>query len=75
MRATEWGGNGLYAADADVLGAARCLQVAAGWAAAGDERYLRAVAEARKTASAYGLDKQRQNVTAVWRELESDISG
>ena len=74
MRNVEWGGNGLFTADADVLGAARCLQAAAEWAAAGDERYRLAVAGARKTAAAYGLDEQRRNVLAVWRELESDMS-
>jgi hypothetical protein len=70
LRRTPWGGNGLYAADADVLGAAELLGAAVRWAAEGDERYARAVSEAAKTARAYGLEAQRQNVLDVWDGLE-----
>lgn len=64
-----WGGNGLYAADADVMAAALALEAAVGWAHCGDPRYTAAVDAALATAQAYSTEHQRQSVLALWREF------
>jgi hypothetical protein len=69
QRETPWGGNGLYTADADVLGAALALETAARWVAEGGERYYTAIAQAQKTAQAYGLQTQREAVRAIWNQI------
>ena len=67
LREVPWGGNGLYAADADVAAAALALERAARWVAGDDERFARMRAQALATASAYGVEAQRQAVLDVWR--------
>jgi hypothetical protein len=74
-RPTPWSANGLWSADADILGAATHLQLAAGWfsedAPGAAHPLTQTLAGARATARAYGLDTQRQAVLALWAELEN----
>jgi hypothetical protein len=80
LREVPWGGengsgNGLWSADADILGAALHLKTAAGWFLGGTSNggpHLSAALEnARATAAAYTLDIQRQRVLDLWQRLES----
>lgn len=73
LRPVSWGGNGLWSADADVLGAALHLQTAAQWLTAAEPPRIlsQTLAHARDTAAAYGLDAQRAAVLALWTRLES----
>lgn len=65
LRDVPWGGNGLYAADADVMAAALALETAAHWAATGDERHRAAVSAALETARAYSVDAQREAIVGL----------
>ncbi|MGE4263445.1 MAG: glycosyltransferase family 1 protein [Desulfovibrio sp.] len=71
LRSVPWGGNGLWSADADVLGAALHLKVAAEWFIEASPRLSATLANARATADAYSLDTQRQNVLDLWSRLET----
>ncbi|WP_461211457.1 glycosyltransferase [Desulfocurvus sp. DL9XJH121] len=66
LRETPWGGNGLYAADADVAAAALALERAVAWAAQGAPQYAAMRQAALETARAYGLDEQRKAVLELW---------
>jgi len=72
LRDVAWGGNGLWSADADILGAALHLKTAAEWTLAGSPQLCATLANARATADAYSLDAQRRNVLALWTRLEND---
>ena len=54
LRDVPWGGNGFYAADNDVFGATACLEAAARLWIEGGEALAGALANAEKTATAYG---------------------
>lgn len=69
QRPVPWGGNGLFCADADVLGAAQALETAARWVAGGDPALTRTVDAALATAAAYGPQAQRREVLAAWDAL------
>jgi len=75
LRDVPWGGatggNGLWSADADILGAALHLKVAAEWILAGGPMLSATLGNARATADAYSLDAQRQNVLDLWTRLEN----
>lgn len=71
LRSVPWGGNGLWSADADVLGAALHLKVAAEWFVEASPRLSATLANARATADAYALDAQRRNVMDLWSRLET----
>jgi glycosyltransferase involved in cell wall biosynthesis len=75
LRPVSWGGNGLWSADADILGAAVHLKTAAAWfiegAASPSQLLVNTLAQARATATAYGLDAQRAAVLERWARLES----
>lgn len=71
LRAVPWGGNGLWSADADILGAALHLKTAATWMLEGNPILSATLANARATADAYTLDAQRQSVLALWSHLET----
>lgn len=75
LRDVPWGGatggNGLWSADADILGAALHLKTAATWILEGHPRLSATLANARATADAYSLDVQRQNVLDLWTQLET----
>ena len=75
LREVSWTGNGLWSADADILGAALHLKTAAEWFAGGSPDHARALAltleNARATAAAYTLDAQRDCVLDLWQRLES----
>ncbi|MBA4358467.1 MAG: group 1 glycosyl transferase, partial [Desulfovibrio sp.] len=63
-------GNGLWSADADILGAARHLQTAASMFLAHSPLLAPALENARATAAAYSLDAQRAAVLDFWQGLE-----
>lgn len=75
LRPVPWGGNGLWSADADILGCAVHLKTAAAWfiegAAYPSQLLVQTLAHARATARAYGLDTQRAAVLEHWARLES----
>ena len=71
LRSVSWGGNGLWSADADILGAALNLKTAATWVLAGHPLLSATLANARATAAAYALDVQRKNVLDLWSRLEN----
>ncbi|MDQ7833792.1 MAG: glycosyltransferase family 1 protein [Humidesulfovibrio sp.] len=73
--AAHGGGNGLWSADADILGAALHLKTAAEWFLSGSPQVAQTLAatlaNGRATAAAYTLDVQRQNVLDLWQRYES----
>ncbi|BBD08803.1 glycosyltransferase [Desulfovibrio ferrophilus] len=69
LREVSWGGNGLFAVDADVAAAALALERVATWVAQEDPRYAQAVEQARITAAAYSVQQQREAVLALWPKL------
>ncbi len=73
LRPVPWGGNGLWSADADILGAALHLQTAAQWLTAAEPPRIlfQTLAHARITAASHGLDAQRAAVLDAWTRLES----
>lgn len=71
LRDVSWGGNGLWSADADILGAALHLKTAAQWILAGNPLLAQTLANARATADAYTLDIQREHVLDIWSRLET----
>lgn len=71
VREVPWGGNGLWSADADILGAALHLKTAASWFTQGSPHLQPALAAARATAQAHDLDAQRAAVLELWRQFES----
>jgi len=75
LRPVPWGGNGLWSADADILGAAVHLKTAAAWfiegAACPSQHLVRTLANGAATARAHGLDTQREAVLEHWSRLES----
>lgn len=71
LRETAWGGNGLWSADADILGAAKHLLTAARWWLEADPRLAPTLDNARATARAHGLDAQRASLLDLWARHES----
>lgn len=70
LREVDWGGNGLWSADADVLDACINLEWAVKWTAEGDELLAPALEAARTTAHAYSEEYQRRRVLEIWRAYE-----
>jgi glycosyltransferase involved in cell wall biosynthesis len=68
-------GNGLWSADADILGAALHLKTAAEWFLSGSPgiapTLAATLANGRATAEAYTLDVQRKNVLDLWQRYEA----
>ncbi|MBU1040013.1 MAG: glycosyltransferase [Proteobacteria bacterium] len=71
LRSISWGGNGLWSADADILGAALHLKTAAEWFLGGSPQLSSTLENCRATAAAYTLDIQRERVLDLWQRLES----
>lgn len=71
VREVPWGGNGLWSADADILGTALHLKIAARWLLDGHPLLAPTLHSARATAQAYGLDVQRAKVLELWSRLET----
>jgi len=69
LRDVAWGGNGLWSADADILGAALHLKTAASWLLEGSPRLGPTLDNARATAQAYTLQAQRAAVLDLWQRL------
>lgn len=69
LRDVPWGGNGFYAADHDVFGAADALERAARLWIDGGPALADALANARATAAAYAPARRREELATVWREL------
>ena len=64
---TPWSGNGLWAADADVMAAALALEQAADWIENMDPRWKETVAQAQATVAHYSEERQKEAVLALWR--------
>ncbi|WP_027176761.1 glycosyltransferase family 4 protein [Desulfovibrio aminophilus] len=70
LREVDWGGNGFWCADGDVLDAALCLEEAVRLLERGDDRLKAILAAGRATADTYGLDSFRRAVLDTWAFLE-----
>ena len=70
LREVDWGGNGFWCADGDVLDAALCLKEAVRLLERGDDRLKAILAAGRATADTYGLDSFRRAVLDTWAFLE-----
>jgi hypothetical protein len=70
LREVPWGGNGLWNADADILGAALHLKTAVTWFCEASPLLAPALKNARATAAAYTLDAQRACVLDFWQRYE-----
>lgn len=66
----DFGGNGIWVADADVLAASLALEQAASWRLAEAPRFDSALRHARSTALAYSLERQQERCLSLWPELE-----
>jgi hypothetical protein len=73
LREVPWGGNGLWAADGDVLGAALALEGAVNLWRAGGPGLEEVLANGAATAAAYGLDAQREAVLETWQGLAAGL--
>ncbi len=62
----SWSGNGLWAADGDVLAAALCLERAVQWARRDLPQFSNAVSQGQATAAAYSTEHQATAVRAIW---------
>jgi hypothetical protein len=67
LREVPWGGNGFYAADHDVFGAAAGLERAARLWSQGGEALATALAQGQATAAAYAPERRREALRQVWR--------
>jgi glycosyltransferase involved in cell wall biosynthesis len=65
-------GNGLFAADGDVLGAGMLLARAVGWAVGGAPQWETLAGNGPMTAEAYGPERMEAAVEAVWGRLEGE---
>lgn len=66
LRDVPWGGNGFYAADHDVFGAAIGLERAARLWTEGGSALATALANGRATAASYAPDCRREALGALW---------
>ncbi|MDR2743830.1 MAG: glycosyltransferase family 1 protein [Desulfovibrio sp.] len=64
------GGNGLFVADGDVLGAARALTHAVGLARADNGRWKELVGNGLKTALAYSRQSLEEKVDEIWKKFD-----
>lgn len=69
LREVPWGGNGFYAADADVPAAALAVEAACALLRGGGPELAAVRRAARRTALGYAPEAQREQVLRVWREL------
>ena len=67
LRPVPWGNNGLFASDADVVGAAFALERAVRFIHAGGRELAAIRGEGRTTAAAYASQKQCSDLLALWR--------
>lgn len=70
LREVSWEGNGLWAADGDVLDAALCLEQAVQWVEQADPALEQVLAAGQQTADAYSLPIQEATILALWKDLE-----
>lgn len=68
LRDVPWGGNGMYAADADVAAVVMGLEQVVSWIP-GNPLYGATAEAALQTASAYGEDRQRKATLDLWDAL------
>lgn len=69
MDPVDWGGNGFFVPDNDVLGAALALEDALALWRGGGERLDAVLAGCARTARAYGLEAQKRSVLDFWQAL------
>ncbi|SKA98071.1 hypothetical protein SAMN02745704_02895 [Paucidesulfovibrio gracilis DSM 16080] len=68
LRDVDWGGNGLWCADLDVLDAALLLEQAVEWITGNAPEYEATLKNARLTADAYDLAAQERAVLELWKK-------
>jgi hypothetical protein len=73
QREVPWQGNSLVVADADVPAAANALELAAAWLEAGSPELAELRKNSAATVAEYTVEKQREAVLALWREVEKGI--
>ena len=69
MDRVTWGGNGFFAADNDVLGAALALEKALELRLKGGQPLQEMLDNCARTARAYGLEPQRKAVLDFWEQV------
>ena len=70
QREVPWQGNSLVVADADVPAAANALELAAAWLETGSPELAALRKNSAATVAEYTVEKQREAVMALWREVE-----
>ena len=70
----SWGGNGLYAADADIIAAALALEYGLALLANGGQELAGIQASATATAAAYSLQAQDARLRELWGRVEEDVA-
>jgi len=68
-RPVPWNGNGLFAADGDVLEASHLLREAVAMVRENSSRYAAIREQGLKTAAAYSIEAQREEIRAIWGSL------
>ena len=71
LREVPWGGNGYFAMDGDILGAALALKEAILTTEESASCRNGIIAAARQTAQAYSSDAQMNEIASLWNRLES----
>ena len=71
-RVVPWGGNGLFAADGDVIEASILLDRAVSLVREQDQGCAAIREEALRTAAAYSIDAQREEVRVLWDKLAGE---
>ena len=66
LRDVSWGGNGLFAADGDVVEAAQSIVETIGIILDNPQEYLDVLTAAQATAASYSIAAQREDARAVW---------
>lgn len=74
-RPVPWGGNGLFASDGDVMEAALLLNEAVAMVRGATPAYAALRAEGLKTAAAYSVAAQRDEVRAIWDAFKGHDGG
>ena len=69
-----WGGNGLYAADADTIAAALALEYGLALLADGGKKLADIRAAAEATAAAYSLQAQEARLRELWSRVEKGVA-
>ncbi|MDR1776435.1 MAG: glycosyltransferase family 1 protein [Desulfovibrio sp.] len=70
LETKPWGGNGLFVADGDVLGAARALRLAVNLVRRGNGLWRELVRNGKRTALSYNRRMREERAARLWNALE-----